>query len=480
MDLLTRHLSRLLLSLLAVTGVFSSHLFAVQLPAPSPTPIPEYKDAVFISGLIGIAHLLAGKETDFNDGSDAPLYYELYGTRDVSKGENNSVAKATVVSVQVGAKTPVSKEATIPKPPGGGESQIEDANSVGEFVGTWQNAIKQFEAFIAVPEGTNPISASTKWEAMPLGKLSNSTFSEALSINEDGVAVGISQDSDFNQTAVLWNTNGAIARLSDIASNSTLGFMQATAINSSGQIVGQARNSNNNFTAFLLDPDGTAIDIGVILGSPYSQANAINDSGEIVGSASLGGKTQAFLIEGDGTTTTVLGTLPGGSSSSAEAINPSGLIVGESFTSTGTLHAVFWDTNGIHDLNTLVPNTKLVYTSATCVDTNGDICVQAENAAKAQFGGLLVLEYPPSISLQPPDIDLPIGQRADFTVVANGTPPLTYQWYFDTHKIAGATGAAYIIPRIAAKNVGSYTVTVSNALGSVGSDTVTLTLGKAP
>lgn len=39
----------------------------------------------------------------------------------------------------------------------------------------------------------------------------------------------------------------------------------------------------------------------------------------------------------------------------------------------------------------------------------------------------------PSITLEPSDLTVIVGQDATFTVLATGTPPLSYQWYFSTN-----------------------------------------------
>jgi len=44
---------------------------------------------------------------------------------------------------------------------------------------------------------------------------------------------------------------------------------------------------------------------------------------------------------------------------------------------------------------------------------------------------LLSLAGPPSVVLQPQDLTVYQGQNAGFSVVANGTPPLSYQWRFN-------------------------------------------------
>ena len=89
---------------------------------------------------------------------------------------------------------------------------------------------------------------------------------------------------------------------------------------------------------------------------------------------------------------------------------------------------------------------------------------------------------PAAITTQPVSQVIPIGDTATFTVAATGTAPLSYQWSENGVPISGATSATYITPAIALDSsgstlIGSFDVTVSNAVGSVTSNAVTLNAG---
>jgi hypothetical protein len=87
---------------------------------------------------------------------------------------------------------------------------------------------------------------------------------------------------------------------------------------------------------------------------------------------------------------------------------------------------------------------------------------------------LSITSAPPRITTQPQSQAIPEGQPGTFTVVAAGTPPLTYQWRKDTATIAGATASAYTIGAVGSTNAGNYTVVVANGQGSVTSSVATL------
>src|SRR5206468_2601819 len=82
---------------------------------------------------------------------------------------------------------------------------------------------------------------------------------------------------------------------------------------------------------------------------------------------------------------------------------------------------------------------------------------------------------PPSISLQPQDQAVFSGQDATFSVLASGTAPLTYQWYYNTNTLVpDATNASLTLAGVQLSNAGYYSVIVSNDYGSVTSDAAQL------
>ncbi len=87
-----------------------------------------------------------------------------------------------------------------------------------------------------------------------------------------------------------------------------------------------------------------------------------------------------------------------------------------------------------------------------------------------------------AIAVQPLSQTVPLGQAATFTVAASGTAPLSYQWSENGVAISGATSATYTTPSVELSDnlinfIGSFTVAISNAVGSVTSKSVTLNAG---
>jgi hypothetical protein len=108
--------------------------------------------------------------------------------------------------------------------------------------------------------------------------------------------------------------------------------------------------------------------------------------------------------------------------------------------------------------------------------------VTAMGLAACGGGGSSPLSAPPpstapSITTQPQDQTVNVGQTANFSVAATGTAPLSYQWQKSGAMIAGATSASYTTPATtAADNASTFQVVVTNASGSVTSSAATLTV----
>ena len=83
----------------------------------------------------------------------------------------------------------------------------------------------------------------------------------------------------------------------------------------------------------------------------------------------------------------------------------------------------------------------------------------------------------PAITAQPADQRVVVGLMATFSVTANGTAPLHYQWQKGTTAIAGATASSYTTPATSLPDDGStFQVVISNSVGSVTSNSAKLTV----
>jgi hypothetical protein len=85
---------------------------------------------------------------------------------------------------------------------------------------------------------------------------------------------------------------------------------------------------------------------------------------------------------------------------------------------------------------------------------------------------------PPSITSQPQSQTVNVGSNVSFAVVASGTAPLTYQWYFNTTAaIPGAIDSQFLLTDVQDSDAGWYSVRVSNSAGAVTSQAAQLIVG---
>lgn len=83
---------------------------------------------------------------------------------------------------------------------------------------------------------------------------------------------------------------------------------------------------------------------------------------------------------------------------------------------------------------------------------------------------------PPTIVDAPVATSATVGEPAFFTVVASGTRPLRYQWQRNGVDIAGATYEYLLFRAVGPSDAGTYRVIVTNAVGTVTSAGVQLTV----
>ncbi len=82
----------------------------------------------------------------------------------------------------------------------------------------------------------------------------------------------------------------------------------------------------------------------------------------------------------------------------------------------------------------------------------------------------------PSITTQPASQSANVGTNVNFTVVASGTAPFTYQWRKGGQNIQNATNATLTLSNVQTGDAGSYDVIVTNSVSSATSNAATLTV----
>ena len=149
-------------------------------------------------------------------------------------------------------------------------------------------------------------------------------------------------------------------------------------------------------------------------------------------------------------------------------------------TATGTATLTYqWQQNSLD----IAGATSTSYTTpaATAADNGATFAVVVSNASGSAASSTATLTVnagaAPSLSQQPLDQSVALGQQATFSVTATGSGTLTYQWQQNSVNMAGATSATYTTPPATAADSGAtFNVVVTDQAGSTTSSSATLSV----
>lgn len=96
-----------------------------------------------------------------------------------------------------------------------------------------------------------------------------------------------------------------------------------------------------------------------------------------------------------------------------------------------------------------------------------DQCQWAEEADSTLLNAVVEIPLPLEIAAQPQSLSVDIGSEARFSVLADGLAPFSYQWQFNGTNLAGETRMTLAITSAQPSESGLYSVTVSNASGTI-------------
>jgi hypothetical protein len=149
----------------------------------------------------------------------------------------------------------------------------------------------------------------------------------------------------------------------------------------------------------------------------------------------------------------------------------------------------FWYVNGAgyygafaSTISYTIPSTTLAMNGSTVVASLYDCGSTGTNLGNSQTAILTVnpATGAPSITSQPTNQTVTVGQTATFIAGASGAAPLAYQWQNNGANISGAVSASYTTPvTTGAANGSAFQIIASNSAGSVTSSTATLTVNPA-
>ena len=125
-----------------------------------------------------------------------------------------------------------------------------------------------------------------------------------------------------------------------------------------------------------------------------------------------------------------------------------------------------WRFNGLN----IAGETNAVLTIANAQSVhagNYDVIVRNSAGAVTSATASLTVVFPPNITQQPTSQNTGCRGDATFSVVATGTAPLSYQWYFNaTNLISNATNNTLTLTNVSLANAGNYSVVISNVAGT--------------
>ncbi|MGB7848603.1 MAG: hypothetical protein WBL63_23525 [Candidatus Acidiferrum sp.] len=120
---------------------------------------------------------------------------------------------------------------------------------------------------------------------------------------------------------------------------------------------------------------------------------------------------------------------------------------------------------------------KLLTCACACIALLAAGCAATGNSSSASGQKPTI----PAVATEPADQTVTSGESATFSVVATGTPPLSYQWQKGGVNIARANAASYTTGVTTVADSGSkFDVVVTNGAGSATSNSATLTVNPAP
>jgi hypothetical protein len=125
-------------------------------------------------------------------------------------------------------------------------------------------------------------------------------------------------------------------------------------------------------------------------------------------------------------------------------------------------------------------NATLTLSRPGTVDAGLYSVVVSNEFGTAVSSATLSVICPPAILGQPFSRAVPLGGNSSFSISADGTPPLAYQWYFSDLPVLDATNSSIAIHSMQSNYVGSYRVVVTNSYGSCTSSIATLTVASPP
>ncbi|HAB19788.1 MAG TPA: immunoglobulin domain-containing protein [Verrucomicrobiota bacterium] len=130
---------------------------------------------------------------------------------------------------------------------------------------------------------------------------------------------------------------------------------------------------------------------------------------------------------------------------------------------------------------TTATNGLLGFVVSSILDAGNYVCVVSNALGTATSApAVLTVIGPPAITVQPTNQSAFLGQTVQFSVTAVSTSPETYQWFFRSAVMDGATNSLLVLPNVSTNEAGTYQVRVTNTNGTTASLFALLTINPLP
>jgi trimeric autotransporter adhesin len=270
---------------------------------------------------------------------------------------------------------------------------------------------------------------------------------------------GVATDTNGN----VYITDTYDDRVDKVDTNGNL-----TAVAGYGIIEGFAGDGGPATNASVVGPKGVAVDAAqnIYIADTFNQRIRMIDSNGIINTiAGNGGGSPNGAYGGDG-----------GAATNASFYNPISII----FDQLGNMYVA----DSVNDRVRIVSFSGLPYLSLSKVSptNNGTYDVVVTSASGSVTSSIVSLNVfvPATIAIQPTNQVAAIGNNVTFTVGANGTSPLNFQWIFNGTILNGQTNSSLVLSNVVANQAGLYMVVVTNLYGRITSNVARLVDGYAP
>ena len=342
----------------------------------------------------------------------------------------------------------------------------------------------QTASFTVVASGTAPLTYQWKKSGANIPSATSGTYTTPATSSADIDAV-LAYSVVVSNSAGTVTSNEARLTVTATAVVPSISTQPAAQTVTEGQTASfSVEATGTGPLAYQWQKNGTAID-GATSSTYTTPATAIGDTDAVF---------TVVVSNGTGTATSSNATLTVTAGAVALAITsqPAAQTVTEgqpatfSVTATGTEPLSYqWKKNG----TAIDGATSSTYTTPTTAigDTDAVFTVVVSNGTGTATSSSATLTVTPvsapvapTITTHPASQSVVAGQSATFSVVANGSATLAYQWQKNDSKLDGATSSTYTLPATSLADSGAqYSVVVTNGAGTVTSDKATLTVTAA-